>query len=243
MSYGLEKYTLPQLRDIGREMCLRPRRSKESMIADISSAFDEWEEYKREKLDKYTRINQLGTRGKEGITYLVQHKNKKQYAMKTFRKGKSSATLTKEYRLQKKASKMGIAPKVYDYDTVSKYIVMEKMDGHLLDSMKKQKGSLHKYQQKRIIDIFKALDTAGVFHNDNNLSNYMLKGRDVYLIDYGFAKDIDSKLIKKLGTSTPNMNYMLLGLIIKLKEYECPKSAYKYLLPYLSNEMKTKLDL
>jgi tRNA A-37 threonylcarbamoyl transferase component Bud32 len=243
MSYGLEKYTLPELKDIANKMGLRSRRSKKSMIIDISEAFSEYENYYNDKVSKYTKIRQLGNKGKEGITYLVEDKYKKQYAMKTFRKTKSSNTLKKEYKLQKKASKVGISPCVYEYDTVSKYIVMDKMDGHLLDAMKKQRGSLHKYQQKRILEIFRKLDSIGIFHGDANLANYMLKGKQIYLIDYGFAKIIDDRLVRSLNTETPNSDLMLLGFVLKLKEFNCPPESYKYLLPYISDGDKEKFRL
>ena len=40
----------------------------------------------------------------------------------------------------------------------------------------------------------------------------------MYMIDYGFAKDIDDRLIKKYETNSPNMKFMILGLILKLKD-------------------------
>jgi tRNA A-37 threonylcarbamoyl transferase component Bud32 len=210
-------------------MDLQPRRSKAEMISDISKAFSEYEEYKSEKVDKYTRCEQLGEKGKEGTTYLVKDGNGKTYAMKTFRKGKSSSTLYKEYSLQKKASKAGVAPHVYEYDTVAKWILMEKMDSHLYDHMVKRKGVLSKKHQERLIEIFQKLDEVKVFHNDANICNYMLKDGQIYLIDYGFSKEIDSKLLKKLKTDCPNSKLMLIGLIMKLKEMKVPEKSYKYL--------------
>jgi serine/threonine protein kinase len=228
---------------MAEKMDLPPRRSKREMIADISTAFQEYEEYKRDKLDRYTKRRQLGHRGKEGTTYLVTDHKDREYAMKTFRKGKSSTTLKKEYALQRKASKLGISPRVFDYDTVSKYIVMEKMDGHLHDEITKQKGVLYKYQQERILEIFDKLDEAGVFHNDANICNYMLKGKTIYIIDFGFAKEINGKLIKNLGTSRPNGRLMLLGLVLKLKEKNLPSKSYKYLIRKLPQEDIERFNL
>ena len=242
-SYRLEKLSLPELRVMAKEMDLRSRRSKLQMIADISAAFAEYEDYRKNKVDKYTKVRQLGNRGKEGTTYLVEGEDKQEYAMKTFRKTKSSATLKKEYKLQKKAGKAGVSPHVYEYDQVSKYIVMDIMDRHLLDAMRDQKGTLRKYQQKRILEIFRILDDIGVFHGDANLANYMLQGRQIYLIDFGFAKAIDDRLCKKLGTSTPNADLMLLGFVLKLKELECPASAYKHLLPHIALGDREKFGL
>ena len=64
----------------------------------------------------------------------------------------------------------------------------------------------------------------------------MLKGKKIYLIDYGFAKEINSKLIKKLKTDTPNIKIMLLGFILKLKELNCPSTSYDFLITFLSED-------
>ena len=60
----------------------------------------------------------------------------------------------------------------------------------------------------------------------------MLNGQSMFMIDYGFAKDIDDKLIRKHETETPNMKFMILGLILKLKEIyrdHNPNIEYKVL--------------
>ena len=241
-NFGLEKYSLQELFKIADKLKLPHRRSKEKMKSDIEDAFAEYEKYKEEKLDKYTRHYQLGESGKEGTTFLVTDKRGKKYAMKTFRKQKSSATLYKEYCLQKKASKEKIAPKVYDYDEVSKYIVMEKMDSHLFPS-DMDRISLSKEQQKRIIEIFQKLDKCGVFHNDINLLNFMVKKEKIYLIDYGFSKEFSQQLLKKLGTDKPNYKYMTLGFVLKLRELKTNPKNYKYILPHISEEDKIKYKI
>lgn len=230
----LKGYSFSQLQKMANKMDLKPRRSRNEYIRDITAVFDEYNEYKKNKVDKYTKIKQLGKKGKEGTTYLVSTSKGKEYAMKTFRKNKSSDTLRREYYLQKKASSVGVCPRVVEYDTISKYIVMEKLDGHLINIMGKQKGNLKRGQQMEIIELFKKLDEVGVFHGDSNILNYMVKNKEIYLIDFGFAKEITKKLEKKLGTTTPNLDIMTLGLILKLKEFDCPPSAWKYLKNYIS---------
>ena len=231
------------LKELSQEMELPPSRSKNELIRNISHAFKEYEEYKEDKVDKYTIKKQLGAKGKEGTTYLVTTKSGKEYAMKTFRKRKSSTTLKKEAKLQSKASKYNICPRVIDVDVVSKYIVMDRLDGHLLDLIDKQHRILKTSQQKQIIEIYKLLDEAKVFHGDVNLMNYMLLGKTIYLIDFGMAKPINKSLITKLGTSTPNLNIMTLGIILKLKEYDCDPSSYEYLKTYLSKEQKMQFQI
>lgn len=244
MNYStLEKCSFTELKKMAKEMDLKSRRSRIEYINDISKAFKDYEYYLHEKIDKYTRIRQLGNKGKEGITYLVKDHKNREFAMKTFRKTKSSNNLKNEYILQKRASLMGISPRVVEYDSVSKYIVMEKMDIHLVDIMKKQKGNLGRNQQHQIIDIFRKLDQVGVFHGDSNILNYMMKNNKIYIIDFGFAKEINSKLIKKLGTPSPNIRIMTLGLVIKLKEMNCPPTSWKYLKQELTDEEIKKFKI
>ena len=244
MSYNLDKYTLQQLRALAKEMGLAARRSKSEMIRDISSAFSEYETYKKEKIDKYRRLRQLGNKGKEGTTYLIVDEKGSEFAMKTFRKAKSSSTLKREYKFLKKAGKAGISPSVYSHDTVSKYIIMDVMEKHLVDAiMTEQKGVLYRYQQLQVLQIFRTLDELKIFHGDANLTNYMLKGKKIYIIDFGFAREITDKLCKKLGTENPNSELMLLGFILKLKELKCESASWKYLLKHLPKKTREKYGL
>lgn len=234
----LENYSYLELKEIAQNMDLTIRRSKTGLIDEITKAFKEYEAYKKDKLDRYKRKEQLGERGKEGTTYLVVSNNNNQYAMKTFRKQKSSTTLCKEAELQKMVADVGVAPNVIDIDTVSKYIVMERMDYHLIDVIKKQNGNLTKQQQKDILSIYKKLDKAKVFHGDTNLMNYMYKDNKLYIIDFGMAKEITTALIKKLGTDEPNTHIMTLGLALKLRELGFPSSSYDYIVKHLSEEQR-----
>lgn len=235
-------YSYTELKEMAKEMGLKIRRSKAELIRDISQGFREYESYKKEKLDRYERLGQLGEKGKEGTTYLVESKGK-QYAMKTFRKQKSSTMLRKEAELQNMAAEIGVSPRVIDIDTVSKYIVMEKLDRHLYETLKKNGGMMSQNVQRQIITIYKKLDRAGVFHGDANLLNYMFKGRQLYIIDFGMAKEITNKLVYKLGTTTPNLSIMTLGLVLKLKEIGSPRSSYSYLIKHLSEEQRSQFGL
>lgn len=239
MDYShLDKLNYRELKNIAIDMGLKVYRSKANIIDEIVEAFKEYENYKKDKIDRYKIQYQLGEKGKEGTAYLVSTKDGKQYAMKTFRKYKSSITLRKEAELQKMAADVGAAPNVIDIDTVSKYIVMEKMDTHLVDKMKIQGGILTKDQQRQIISIYKKLDKARVFHADANLLNYMYRGEKLYIIDFGMSKEITTALVNKLGTETPNLNIMTLGLALKLKEMGCPESSYEYIIKYLTDDQK-----
>jgi len=239
----LKKIKYDELKNIAKDMDIEIPRSKDKLIDSMIKCFEEYEKYKKNKIDKYEKIKQLGEKGKEGITYLVKTSKGKEYAMKTFKKNKSSSKLKKEAKLQEMASEYGVCPKIVEIDTVSKYIVMEKLDTHLLDIIKKQNRDITKSQQKQIISIFKGLDKAKVFHGDSNILNYMFKDKKLYIIDFGMSKEIDDKLIKKLGTDTPNLHLMNLGFILKLKELQCLESSYSHLLTYVSDTEKEKFNL
>jgi len=175
-------------------------------------------EVKKSADGKYTILGQLGSSGKEGTTFLVKNKRGDEYAMKMFPKQKSVNMLLKEAAFQKQVARHGLAPSVKEVDEENKYIVMEKLDKNLFDIVKKHNGEIPDTVQKKIVNIIKKMDDTGVFHGDPNPANFMLKGNTMYMIDYGFAKDIDDRLIKKYETNSPNMKFMILGLILKLKD-------------------------
>ena len=196
------------------------------------------------KDDKYNIIKQIGNIGKEGTTYLVQRKNDgSEFAMKTFKKTKSTKNILIESELQHIASKSGVCPKIIDVNVDDKFIVMDKLDTHLYDIMKKQNGDISKKHQEQIIDIFKKLDQTKVFHADSNILNYMLKNNKLYIIDFGMSRKIDDKLIKKLGDNNPNLTFMTLGFVLKLKELKCPTTSYSHLLNFISESNKNKYGI
>jgi tRNA A-37 threonylcarbamoyl transferase component Bud32 len=244
MDYAaLKSLSFQEIKLIAQEIGLESDKSKERIVEAVSQAFREYENYKKTKLDRWIRMGQLGKTGKDGTAYLVTNKKGEEYAMKTFRKQKSSDKIRKEAELQKRAAEMGVAPEVYDVDTVGKYIVMEKMDKHLINSLQEQKGLLTKTQQKQIIHLYKRLDEANVFHGDANPLNYMYLGRTLYIIDFGMAKAVTNELIKKLGTNTPNLSIMTLGMILKLKEMNCPEDSWSYLSNFLTQEQKIQFNI
>lgn len=200
---------------------------------------------KKETTDskKYKTIKQIGNVGKDGTTYLVTDKKNNEFAMKTFKKTKSKKSILQEVECQTLASKFNVCPKVHDMNLEENYIVMDKMDEHLYEIMKTQKGNLTKTQQQEIFDLFKKLDDSKVFHGDSNILNYMYKGNKLFMIDFGMSKKIDDALIKKLKTDIPNKKLMTLGFVLKLKELKCPKSSYSYLITKISDDDKKNYGL
>lgn len=192
----------------------------------------------------YKIISTVGNEGKEGIAFLVKNRKNQEYVMKQFKKkNKAASSIRREALLQQRAARMGIAPFIVDINIVDKYIVMDKMDTHLIDIITKQKGHLKKYQQKQIIEIYKKLDECKVFHGDANILNYMFSGKNLYVIDFGMSQEINKSLIQKLGTETPNIRLMTLALVLKLRGLNCRPSAYSYLLKFISPEDQEQYDI
>uniref|UniRef100_A0A6C0LTR3 Protein kinase domain-containing protein n=1 Tax=viral metagenome TaxID=1070528 RepID=A0A6C0LTR3_9ZZZZ len=192
-----------------------------------------------EKASRYVRIRQLGDKGRDAITYLVSYEDK-QYAMKTFKPRKSSSKISDEINLQTRMSK--VSPVIFDFDLDRKYIVMDKLDRHLVD-ITSRVLSISLNHQKQLINIYKEMDSQGVFHGDANPLNYMIKGRKLYVIDFGMSKTITPQLIKKLGTSTPNIDIMTLGMVLKLRSIGYTKQSYSYLVNYIDPRVCEQLGL
>ena len=223
MDYSsLNNCNFSELKKMAKNMGLNSKKSKSDYIFDIQTAFKEYDNYKKNKIDKYTRTKQIGNKHKKGIIYEVTDNKNNIFIMKTFKKNKSSNHLKLEYNIQKKASLFDIAPKVIEYDSISKYIVMEKMDEHLLDVIQRQ-GTLTQHQQLRILEIFKVLDNIGIFHCNPGINNYMIKDNKIYIIDFGSVTEINTKLI---GT---NSQTMTIELINTFKTLKLPSSSWKYL--------------
>ena len=133
----------------------------------------------------YEVFNQLGETGKDGSTFLVRY-NGVEYAMKTFKKTKSSKNIEKEGLFQILASYSGVVPRVFDINPEEKYIVMEKMDYRLLDLIKQNQIT----KEEVIADLYhvaEKLDETDVVQNDSNIRNFMYKNGKMYVLDFGFA--------------------------------------------------------
>ena len=235
---------LIELREYGKNMEIPKYKyfKKNELITEILSRFQEFKDYKKEHSDRYIKIKQLGITGKEGTVFLVKDKKDgNEYAMKMFKKGKSEKTLKKEINLQKTFEKFGITPKIHDFNIYFKFFVMERMDYSLLDYLKQNNGQMSEDIQKQIINLFKKLDKIKVFHGDANPLNFMFKGNQLYIIDFGFGNEINSKLIQKHNTNTPNMNFMPLGLVLKIKELFKNDVKYYYLEKYIPKEQRELL--
>lgn len=206
--------TATELKNIGNKFNLpiSTIRKKSDLIHIISSRY-----YQLSKYMKYSYIKQLGFEGLDGRTFLVRDDDGHEYAIKIYKDTKEPRQIEKEVELQIKAGGCGVAPRVIEYSSMGKFIVMEKLTITLYHLFRKQNNSLSSKQQKAIIKLFRELDKCRVFHGDPNPLNFMRRNGTWYAIDYGFATEIDSKCIARYGP-TPNLSYMPTGLYLKFKE-------------------------
>ena len=178
--------------------------------------------------------------GKDGIVYTLLHRNK-EYAVKQFKPAKSQNKIKIESDFQTKAARYGISPKVRECNLDKRYIRMDKLDKSLFKLMEEKQGKLPIKYQKSIVNIANTLDKIGIFHNDPNIANFMVKDGKLYIIDYGFAKPINSALIKKY-TKTPNKKYMIWGFLLKCREEFGSDIKYSYLSKQLTREIRKKFN-
>ena len=173
-----------------------------------------------------SRFEISGKKGKEGVTFVATGRSGTEYAIKLFKATKSSAKLSNEAAFQKLAASQGISPRVMAVNTTHKYIIMEKLEETIVDFMRRmypEEGSkkpLSVAHQHRIIEICEKLDQANVVQNDGNPLNLMMtKEGEIMVIDFGFAKNIDKKVLKKRGPE-PNINLTLWHMHRQLKFYK-----------------------
>ena len=136
--------------------------------------------------------------------------------------------------MQELAYEVGISPKPIDINIYRKYILMEKLDTHLIDVTKPKQLTLD--NQKQLITIYKKLDNIHIFHGDPNPLNYMIKNKRLYVIDFGMSKYINSSMKKKVKSEKPNIELMTLSMVMKLKNMNFPESSYKYLIKHIPEE-------
>lgn len=241
---SMEKKTVDELGEIMKRLNIESNpKSKKEKIEAIMDVFKDYNLYKKKKVDRFVKKEQLGDKGRESRTFLVyDKKTKNDYAMKTYRKNKNTENMEREYLFQKKAAEIGISPKVIDYDTVNKTIIMEKLDEDLVDVIRRQKGKMTIKQQKELMEIFRLLDTIGVFHKDSNPLNFMFKNGKMYVIDYGFSEEITDKLKKHYLTETPNWDYMPISFMAQIKDY-FPEGDFKYIEGKIKPEAQARISL
>lgn len=228
------------LRVVSRKAGLDPDLSREDTVKQLRSIFRLVEKSRKEPVTSWQKGDPLGVKGKEGTVYEVS-KGGKKYAMKCFKSSKSETRLQREGDFLKRAAKIGVAPKVVEINPEEHYIVMDLLEENLFDLLKSTQGKLTDKVQKEMIAIFKKLDKEGIMHGDPNPLNFMFKKGKMYIIDFGFASEIDDETLKKAGKS-PNVEMMCLGFILKIKDM-CPPKNFPVLLSAISPERRKSVGL
>jgi len=156
-----------------------------------------------------------GKKGKEGTTFRAG-----EYAVKLFKSTKSKAKLVLEADLQNLAARYGVAPVVHYVSEKQKFIVMDALEETIVDKGRRDEWTtLPEEYAAQLYALCKRLDDAGVVQNDGNPLNLMLDGNGrLYIIDYGFAKKITPKVIKKRGPQ-PNVDLTLWHFCRQLRHY------------------------
>ena len=172
---------------------------------------------------------QSGKKGKEGDTRIVAGPSGREYAVKVFKSKKSAKKIHQEADLQSAAAKTGAAPMVYGVNEEEKYIVMEKMETLLIEYVRSLPGwkdhdEMPMPLQKQIVGLMLRLDEAKVIQNDGNSLNLMMKRGKVFVIDFGFAKEIKPADLKKRGPH-PNFELTLWAFHRNLRHYQI-KATY-----------------
>ena len=228
----IEEWNCEKLRSVLRgDFQITPSRTKAEMIAQVLEA----------KRASYVFEQQLGDPGKDAVTWQVNTGGSKKLALKQFKKRKSVKKIRKEVELQTLASDAGIAPVIHYVDYEKRYIVMDKLDKHLVDV-----GSdmfISNDSQRQLVNLYKKLDDIGIYHGDPNPLNYMFKRKKLYVIDFGMSSAIDSKLKKKLASETPNADIMALSMVLKLKKIGFPEQSYSIISDSLPTCRKEQFGL
>jgi len=227
---GFKKYGAGDIKEDkkSKKEIKKSLKEEEKSKKEIKKNVKEEEKSKKEEND-YIILERTGYQGKEGLVYVCKKKGgKKEYVMKKFKKTKSEKNILKEAELLSRAAKAGIAPQVIDVNTKEKWIVMEKLEKSLFDILKESEGKISKEYQKRMIEIFKKLDELGISHGDPSALNFMEREGKLYIIDFGFGKEMKDPL---------NIRVMPLGFILKIKDI-CGTKGFNELIKYISNDDK-----
>lgn len=148
------------------------------------------------------------------------------FIKKQFNNKKSITSFLKEIEYQRRASEIGVSPKIIDFClnphqatstldkikgwgslSVGPYVIMEKRGINLCQYLEKQ-GKIYETQLQQINELYNKLDSIGIQHNDANLGNIVVvdnakKPHTFQLIDFGMAtatpgknNDASKKLLK-----------------------------------------------
>ena len=191
-------------------------------------------------LSVWTLGKQLGSEGKDGYVCKVTN-DEISAVMKIFKNKKSIKKIRKEIEYYKITSNANLSPIIlsnWEIEDNSKCFIMQPMKRTLLEIVKQQNNKLTPEQIERLLYLYTKLSELKILHNDSNILRNIMEGYDgkLYLIDFGFSKNITKKVFSEQG---PNPNLSLLAeLDHKLKTtyfsklIETYENQYNYIIDY-----------
>lgn len=219
----LNLLTMVQLKELAKKFAVKSgKKTKQELISDLCKI-------RPKKEYTYKKMRELGHKGGQGKVYLVERNDNRFFAQKVFPKSTPIDKIELEAKLLKKASKLGISPKIIEFNKEKRYIIMELLNKSLFDHLKDNSGKMSPEIQKQIIEIVNTLNKAGIAHGDPSPLNFMFKGTKLYIIDYGFSSVADKKTV-------PN-GMFILGFLLKVKPFT-DVTKYKELIAALPLSQK-----
>lgn len=130
----------------------------------------------------------------DGQKFLVKERLKKRYRLNQIDKKLRKERTKQEMKLMSEARGHGVlTPKIISSDEISCKFVMENVDGILVKDFFQNGKGIEKICLQIGENIGK-LHSAGIIHGDLTTSNMILKGDEIYFIDFGlgyFSKRVE----------------------------------------------------
>ena len=122
----------------------------------------------------------------EGKQALLKQRVPKRYRCKELDEMLRSTRTTAEANMFRKARALGVnTPAIFEIDKKKKEIVMEFVEGpRLKDALKKENLGLC----RQVGQMIALMHAGNLVHGDLTTSNIMVKGKDLYFIDFGLGK-------------------------------------------------------
>lgn len=152
--------------------------------------------------------------GSFGRVYLVDERFvKKQLKNEYWTDKDISSRFKNEYNIQKRLFDYNAKVlDVYDYDSTMNSFIMERADMDLYQLLDENKliFDIKISIINQIIDTMEIAHQKKIIHRDLHPGNVMIKGRDVFVSDFGFAKD-SKHLRSRLSTVSPKPTHKFLA--------------------------------
>jgi len=156
--------------------------------------------------DNYTITDEIVGRGGGGksIIYKTCNERNCDYVAKVENK---NLNFENETSCQIKASLLGISPKIYEiwYCKGKTVFIMDKLEGKTLEEYLSTQNDLEKKRKmiRKALQTLHLLHQNGILHGDVHSGNFIVEeNEDIYVIDFGDAKDFGKDLTNTLWANT-----------------------------------------